>query len=322
MQYRRLGKSNLLVSRLWLGGMSLGSPSQRPWVADAATSTRMIAEAIEAGINTIDTADAYGKGESEELIGSCLHDMGVRDDIVVATKFGLPIDGNKPNRSGYSRKNIIQRCEAALKRLKTDRIDILQTHIWQPDSSIEEVIGAFHHLVRQGKVLYVGTTDMPPWQAAKWIFTKSFDDLPPLISVQHHYNPVWREDERFLVPLCEAEGVGMVAYSPLGRGFLAGAARGTTREKTDDFIGKFYGRTADLAIQGKIEKLAEKAGVTPAQLSLLWVLRQRYITSAVVGPTNSKQLSELVQCTETRIADDVFDEISATYSPRMEVGHG
>jgi 1-deoxyxylulose-5-phosphate synthase len=146
--------------------------------------------------------------------------------------------------------------------------------------------------------------------------------LPPLISVQHHYNPVWREDERFLVPLCEAEGVGMVAYSPLGRGFLAGAARGTTREKTDDFIGKFYGRTADLAIQGKIEKLAEKAGVTPAQLSLLWVLRQRYITSAVVGPTNSKQLSELVQCTETRIADDVFDEISATYSPRMEVGHG
>src|ERR1700722_16730734 len=142
--------------------------------------------------------------------------------------------------------------------------------------------------------------------------------MASLISVQPHYNPVWREDERFLVPLCESEGVGMVAYSPLGRGFLAGAARRTTREKADVFIGKFYGRTADLAVQGKIEELAEKAGVTPAQLSLLWVLRQRCITSAVVGPTNSKQLSELIQCTETRIVD----EISARYSPRMEVGHG
>lgn len=322
VEYRRLGNSNLLVSRLWLGGMSLGSPSPRPWVADREASERLIKKAIEVGINTIDTADAYSAGESEEIIGAVIKGMGARNEVVIATKFGLAVESKKPNQSGYSRKYIIQRCEDSLRRLQTDRIDILQTHIWRKDTGIEEVALAFDWLVRQGKVLYVGTTDLPSWQAAKWIYTSRFEGLAPVVSVQHHYNAVWREDERSLIPLCQAEGVGLVAYSPIGRGFLAGANRKTTRERTDELIGRYYSRDADIRIQAAISSLAAKTNLKPAQLALLWVLGQPHVTSAVVGPTNVDQLSQLIDCLERAPDSKTLGEITELYAVRAEIGHG
>jgi 1-deoxyxylulose-5-phosphate synthase len=321
MEYRKLGCSNLLVSRLWLGGMSLGSPSQRRWVADPEVSTQLIEKAIELGINTIDTADAYGAGESEEIIGNVISEMRIRNEVVIATKFGLAVESKKPNQSGYSRKYIVQKCDSALRRLKTDRIDILQTHIWRQDSSVEEVAAAFDWLVQQGKVLYLGITDMPSWQAAKWIYTSRFRNWAPLISVQHHYNAVWREDERSLIPLCQAEGVGVVAYSPIGRGFLAGAGRGTVRADTDDMTGRYYHRGADADVQAAISRLSDGTDLSPAQLALLWVLGQSHVTSAVVGPTNVDQLSQLVECLEKTPDPKALREISDRYAVRSEVGH-
>lgn len=322
MDYRRLGNSNLLVSRLWLGGMSLGSPNARPWVADREVSEKLIKKALELGINVIDTADAYGAGESEELIGRVLEEMGVRNEVVVATKFGLAVDSKKPNQSGYSRKYIVQRCEDALRRLRTDRIDILQTHIWRSESNVEEVAAAFDWLVQQGKVLYVGITDMPSWQAAKWIYTSRFQGLAPIVSVQHHYNAVWREDERSLIPLCRSENVGLIAYSPIARGFLAGMSRQTTRESTDDLIRRFYGRDADVRVQNEVEQLAVNTDLSPAQLALLWVLGQSHVTSAVVGPTNVDQLSQLVACVQEHLDAKTMQKISELYGIRPEVGHG
>ena len=322
MDYRRLGASNLLVSRLWLGGMSLGSPRVRPWVATPECSRQIVAKAFDLGINVIDTADAYGPGESEELLGRVIQDMGVRDDLVLATKFGLAVESKRPNRSGYSRKYIVQRCEDSLRRLRTERIDILQTHIWEEDSSIEEVSEAFDWLVRQGKVLYVGITDMPCWQAAKWIYTSRSRGLAPLSSVQHHYNAIWREDERSLIPLCQAEGVGLVAYSPIARGFLAGSDRRTQREASDDLLGRFYGRDADLHAQAEIARLAGEAGLSSAQLALLWVLGQPHVTSAVVGPTTPGQLEALTTILDRQIAPELMLFISGLYSTRPQSGHG
>lgn len=325
MEHRRLGRTNLVVSRLWLGGMSLGSPAQRPWVADAPTSSRMIAHALEAGINTIDTADAYAMGESEDVIGRTLGEMGVRDEIVIATKFGLPLGSKDPNRTGYSRRNIIQRCEAALKRLRTDRIDILQTHIWRSETAIEEVSEAFDHLVRQGKVLYVGITDMPAWQAAKWIYHSRHRGLAPVASVQHHYNAVWRGDERDLIPLCRSEGVGIVAYSPLARGFLAGAGRDTPRARSDDLIPRFYGRAEDGAVQARMASLSATLGVSAAQLALKWVLARPHVCAAVIGPTSVEQLSELIACADGRsdaLPAEIVRQIDEVYAPRLEAGHG
>lgn len=322
MKYARLGRSNLLVSQLWLGGMSLGSPKQRPWVADRETSERILTRGIELGITTIDTADAYGAGESEELIGRVVADMRVRDDVVIATKFGLPVESKGPNRSGYSRKYIIRRCEEALKRLRTDHIDILQTHIWNAESDVDEAAAAFDWLIRQGHVLYAGTTDMPSWQLAKWIYGGRAQGLAPLVSVQHNYNALWREDERSLIPLCQAEGVGLVAYSPLARGFLAGASRETTRERTDDLIKRFYNREADEHLRVELARLALDDGLTPAELALLWVLKKPHVTSAVIGPTSVAQLEQLVAAIDKNVDPAALKAISDLYAVRAEMGHG
>jgi aryl-alcohol dehydrogenase (NADP+) len=302
--------------------MSLGSPRSRPWVADPGTSRQILVKAIELGINTVDTADAYGAGESEELIGGVIAEMGVREQMVIATKFGLPVEGKQPNRSGYSRKYIVRRCDEILRRMRTDYIDILQTHIWNADSDVEEVATAFDWLIRQGKVLYAGTTDLPSWQAAKWIYFSRYTGLASPISVQHHYNAAWREDERSLIPLCRAEGVGLVAYSPIARGFLAGATRSTKREQTDDLTKRFYNRDADRLLQGEVGRLAQASGVSSAELALLWTLYQPHVTSAVIGPTSVDQLVQLVGAVGKAVDASVLDSISSMYVVRPEMGHG
>lgn len=322
MEYRTLGSSNLKVSRLWLGGMSFGDPAMRAWVQDAATSRRILARALDHGINTIDTCNAYCKGMSEEIIGDFVKESGKRDRLVIATKLGLPAGPDAgPNGSGYSRKHIVSACEASLRRLKTDHIDLYQTHIWQPATEIGEMVEAFDSLVRAGKVLYVGATDMPAWQLAKSVYTAHHAGRAQFISFQHHYNAIWREDERETIPFCRAEGLGLVPYSPLGRGFLCGGAPTRRREK-DEMIPRWYSRAEDAAVAAAIAAIAAKLGCPPAAVALSWVLTTPGVTATVVGASSVEQLDQVVSYSERPFDRADMSAVDAAYAYRASKGHG
>jgi aryl-alcohol dehydrogenase-like predicted oxidoreductase len=321
MQYRTLGTSNLKVSRLWLGGMSFGDPALRSWVVDEPASRRIIERAIDHGINTIDTCDAYCRGISEEIIGTLVKERGIRDRLVLATKLGLPFGPDAgPNGSGYSRKHIIAACEQSLRRLKTDYIDLYQTHIWQPLTNIEEMVAAFDQLVRDGKVLYVGATDMPAWQLAKSVYTARHHRHAAFVSMQHHYNPIWREDERELMPFCRAEGLGLVPYSPLARGFLCGGPM-TKRRQTDEMIARWYPRDADAAVAAAVLDHARKLGCPPAAVALSWVLSTPGVTATVIGASTPEQLDELVTHVDAKFDRAEMATIDETYAYRPAKGH-
>jgi 1-deoxyxylulose-5-phosphate synthase len=322
MQYRNLGSSNLKVSRLWLGGMSFGDPAMRAWVRDAAASRRIIARAVDLGINTIDTCDAYCKGVSEEIIGDLVRELGIRDRLVIATKLGLPLGPDVgPNGSGYSRKHIILACEASLKRLKTDYIDLYQTHIWQPATNIEEMLEAFDHLARAGKILYAGATDMPAWQFAKSVYAARHAGRAAFVSMQNHYNALWREDEREILPFCRAEGLGLVPYSPLGRGFLCGGDP-TIRRRKDEMIDRFYPRREDAAVAAAVAAHARQIGAAPASVALWWVLSTPGVTATVVGASSVEQIVELADHVEKPLERSEMAAIDAAYAFRPSKGHG
>jgi aryl-alcohol dehydrogenase-like predicted oxidoreductase len=322
MEYRNLGATNLKVSRLWLGGMSFGDPAMRAWVQDRQSSRRILARALDLGINTIDTCNAYCRGVSEEIIGDFVKENGQRDRLVLATKLGLAMGADVgPNGVGFSRKNIIAACEASLRRLKTDYIDLYQTHIWQPATQIDELVEAFDHLVRSGKVLYVGATDMPAWQMAKAFYGARHRGRAAFVSMQNHYNALWREDEREMIPFCRAEGLGLVPYSPLGRGFLCGGAP-TTRRLKDEMIKRFYPRPEDAAIAAAVQAHAEKFGCAPSKVALWWVLSTPGVTATVVGANSPEQLEELVQHLERPLDRAEMAAIDACYAYRASKGHG
>lgn len=322
MDYRTLGASNLKVSRLWLGGMSFGDPAQRAWVQDEATSRAILDRALEHGINVIDSCDAYCKGVSEEIIGRRVEELGLRDRLVLATKLGLPVSPDVgPNGSGYSRKHIMQACEASLRRLRTDRIDLYQTHIWRPDTHIEEMVEAFDRLRRDGKILYVGATDMPAWQLAKSVYHARHARLAGFISLQHHYNAIWREDERELMPFCRAEGLALVPYSPLGRGFLCGSVS-TLRRRSDEMIPRWYGRPEDAAVATAVQDHAKIQACLPAKVALSWVLSTPGVTATVIGASSVAQLDELVGFAADPLDRAAMGAIDAAYAYRPAKGHG
>jgi aryl-alcohol dehydrogenase-like predicted oxidoreductase len=322
MEYRTLGSSNLKVSRLWLGGMSFGDPAMRAWVQDAATSRRILARALDHGINTIDTCNAYCKGVSEEIIGNFVKESGSRDKLVIATKLGLPFGPDVgPNGSGYSRKHIVSACEASLRRLKTDHIDLYQTHIWQPATEIGEMVEAFDRLVQAGKVLYVGATDMPAWQLAKSVYTARHAGQAAFVSFQHHYNAIWREDERETIPFCRAEGLGLVPYSPLGRGFLCGGSTTRRREK-DEMIPRWYSRPEDASVAAAVAAHAAKLGCPPAAVALSWVLTTPGVTATVVGASSVEQLDQVVAYAERPFDRADMSAVDAAYAYRASKGHG
>src|SRR5215475_10491029 len=223
MEYVRLGRSSLRVSRIGFGAMGVGDKRWRSWVLGEDEARPLVRRALEAGINLFDSCDYYSAGESERILGRLLKDAAKPEEVVIATKLGNPM-GKGPNARGYSRKHIVEAAEASLKRLGVERIDLLQTHIWDTTTGIDEMIAAFDHLVRSGKVLYVGATDMPCWQFAKSVYTARLRGLSAFVSMQNHYNLVWREDEREMIPFCGAEGIGLLPYSPLARGHLCGLA--------------------------------------------------------------------------------------------------
>ena len=233
MQYVSLGHSNLKVSRLGFGAMGIGDKSWRSWVLDEEAARPILKRALDQGINFIDTCDYYSSGRSEEVVGRLLRELTKRDEIVLATKVGNPM-GKDPNARGFSRKHLHEAVNQSLRRLQTDYIDLYQTHIWDPATHVEEMVDAFDSLVRAGKVLYLGITDMPAWQLAKAYYHAMHTGRARFISVQNHYNPIWREDERELLPFCRAEGLGVISYSPMARGFLAGRTRRDGSPSTDD----------------------------------------------------------------------------------------
>ena len=314
MQYVRLGASSLKVSRLSLGAMGFGDKAWRSWVLDLDASRAVFRRALDHGINLVDTCDYYSSGRSEEIVGALLKET-TRADLIVATKAGNPMAPG-PNARGYSRKHLFEAVDASLRRLGTDYIDLYQTHIWDKETNLPEMMEALNDLVRAGKVLYLGITDMPFWQFASAYFHAERRGRANFVSVQNHYNLLWREDERELLPFCRAQGIGLIPYSPIARGFLVRRDKGTERASTDDFTYKLYGRASDQAVTDAVAALAQRRGATPAQIALAWVLAQPGVISPIFGPTRPEHVDEAVSALSLALTPEERKELEAPYQPR------
>jgi aryl-alcohol dehydrogenase-like predicted oxidoreductase len=320
MEYVRLGRTGLRVSRLGLGAMGMGNPAWRPWVLSEEASKPIIFRALDLGINFFDTSNYYSAGTSEEILGRVLLPALPRDEIVVATKVGNPM-GKGPNARGYGRKHIIRAVDESLRRLNTSYIDLYQTHIWSNDAPLEETVEAFDTLVRAGKVLHVGITTMPAWQLARALGIAERDGRVPFASVQNHYNLVYREDERDMVPLCRAEGLGLIPFSPMARGFLAGdrptmGEGPTMRARTDEYCHKWYYRPGDLSIAARTGEVAARYGVKPAQIGLAWTLAKQGITAPIFGATTPDQIDAAVAALSIRLEPADMAYLEEPYEPR------
>lgn len=323
MEYVTLGKSSLKVSRLCFGMMGMGAKTWRDWVLERDEALPLLDAACEAGFNFFDSCDFYSAGVSEEILGDFMASRGNRNQLVIATKLGNPMEKG-PNGRGYSRKHIFEAVDASLKRLKTDRIDLCQTHIWDVSTNIEEMVEAFDHLVRQGKVLYLGATDIPCWQLSRAIYHARAARLAEFASLQLHYNAIWREDERDLLPFAAQEGLGLLPYSPMGRGFLTGphwAALETARSRSDDYAWKLYGRDSDHRVASEIVAIAAEKSARPAQIALAFVLARSPASSPVIGLRDVAQMQEALSALRIGLSPAEIARIEAQYEPRRSGGH-
>lgn len=293
MDYIRLGNSGLKVSRLCLGCMTYGDPIWRPWVLKEDEARPFIREALEAGINFLDTANVYSAGESEQIVGRAVRDFARREDVVVATKAFFPMS-DAPNDKGLSRKHILASVDASLERLGTDYIDLFVIHRFDPETPIEETAEALDTVVRAGKVRYLGASSMHAWQFMKLLAFQRHNRLAAFVSMQSQYNLITREDEEEMIPLCREEGIGLTPWSPLGRGLLAGARKaGTLRADTDEQVRQWYdGQAKVTETVAAVESLASERGVPPAQVALAWVMTQSGITSPIVGLSKPHHLAD------------------------------
>ena len=325
MQYVRLGNTGLRVSRICLGTMTYGSSSWRDWVLNEADSKPFYKRALEAGINFFDTADVYSLGASEEVTGRALKEYARRDDVVIATKVFSPMGGG-PNERGLSRKHIFASIDDSLRRLGTDYIDLYQTHRWDPQTPIEGTLEALNDLVRIGKVRYIGGSSMYAWQFASALAASERHGWARFVSMQNHYNLVYREEEREMIPLCIDRGVGVIPWSPLARGFLAGnrtqdKSGDTARAKSDDFAHAMYYSEADFAVLTAVERLADERGVKPAQIALAWMLHKPGITAPIVGASKMYQLEEAIAGTEITLTPEDVKRLEEAYVPHKVLGH-
>jgi aryl-alcohol dehydrogenase-like predicted oxidoreductase len=320
MEYVRVGGSSLKVSRLILGAMAIGDPAWRSWVLSEDAARPIIARALEHGINTFDTCNFYSLGVGEEVLGRVLKELVPREEVVIATKVGGPL-GKEPNGRGYSRKNIMASVDDSLRRLGVDYIDLYQTHIWERATDLEEMMCAFDDLIRSGKVLYVGAADMPAWQFVKANSIAERHGWSRFISLQHHYNLIFRDDEREHIPYCVAEDIGLLPYSPMARGFLCDAQRydhggSTERARTDDYALKWYDRESDRAMVRQLGSMAAEIGAKPAQVALAWVLARPGVTAPVFGATEPCHVDDAVAAMDLRLHDDQIAALDAGYEPR------
>ena len=324
MQYTNLGSTGLRVSRLCLGCMTYGSPQWREWVLDDAQSRPFFQRALDAGINFFDTADMYSLGASEEVTGRALAEVK-RDQVVIATKVFNPM-GEGPNDRGLSRKHIMHSINGSLKRLGTDYVDLYQIHRFDPHTPIEETLDALNDVVRAGKALYLGASSMFAWQFGRMLATSDRRGLTRFATMQNHYNLVYREEEREMIPLCRAEGIGLLPWSPLARGFLAGNRRtqdfgDTSRARTDALAQQYYYQPSDFAVVEAVSRVANRRGVSNAQIALAWVLAQPGVTAPIIGASKLPQLAEAVAAVDLVLSNDEIAELTAPYLPHPVLGH-
>lgn len=325
MKYTRLGSSGLTVSRIALGCMSYGSRSWRPWVLEPVDAMPFFRRAIELGINFFDTADVYSLGVSEEITGRALREFARLDEVVVATKVRLKMS-DAPNRIGLSRKHIVQSCEASLRRLGIERIDLYQIHRADADTPIEETLAALDHLVVQGKVLYLGASSMYAWQLMKALSISERNGWAKFVSMQNHYNLVYREEEREMIPLCRDQGLGVIPWSPLARGLLTGSrSRGThaaTPRDSGDAMhaAQLYDSPADWHVVDAVVQLANEVGVQPAQVALAWLLARPAVAAPIVGATRLAHLEAAVGALDVMLSPEDCARLEAPYVPHAVRG--
>ena len=324
MKHTTLGNSGLTVSRICLGCMSYGSSKWRPWVLDEPEARPFYRRALELGINFFDTADMYSKGVSEEVTGRALREMANMEEIVLATKVHFPM-GDGPNMGGLSRKHIVQGCEASLKRLGVETIDLYQIHRFKSDVPIEETLAALDHLVHQGKVRYIGASSGYAWQMAKALSLSERNGWARFISMQNHYNLVYREEEREMIPLCIDEGVGIIPWSPLARGRLArttpSPAEGTTRAGNDQYAVDLYDSPSDNDVIDATRTVAQEAGVKPAEVALSWLLSRPGVAAPIIGATKVEHLETAVKALDLELTDEQIERLEAPYRPHSVKGH-
>ena len=320
MKYTRLGNTGLDVSRICLGCMSYGndSPGVQDWALPAAEARPFIEQALEAGINFFDTANAYSVGSSEEIVGKALNEMANRDEIVIATKVYFPMRGRARNSIGLSRKAIMQEVDHSLRRLGTDYIDLYQIHRWDNRTPIEETMGALHDVVASGKVRYIGASSMFAWQFSKALYTSEMRGWTKFVSMQNHYNLLQREEEREMMPLCEDQGIGVIPWSPMARGLLTRDwDETTTRSDSDPNLTRRYsGDDPDRAIVQKVAEIADSRGISRAQVALAWMLSKPCVTSPIIGATKMHHLTDAVAAVDVTLDDDEIAALEEPYVPR------
>ncbi len=321
MEYTRLGRTGLRVSRIWLGMMSYGSSQWRPWVLDEEDAEPFVTRALELGINVFDTADMYSLGVSEEVTGRLLRRHAERDEVLIATKVFFPMSDD-PNARGLSRKHIMDAIDASLRRLGVDHVDLYQIHRWDGETPIEETMEALHDLVRAGKVRYIGASSMYAWQFAKAQHVAEANGLTPFVSMQPHYNLLYREEEREMIPQCVNMGVGIVPWSPLARGRLARPpeeADATTRAESDDFTRYLYDEASDGIIE-RVGQVAEEVGASRAQVALAWLLAKPGVTAPIVGATRIEHLEDAAGAVDIELSEEQISRLEEPYEPRAVRG--
>jgi aryl-alcohol dehydrogenase (NADP+) len=325
MKYVRLGNRGLRVSRICLGTMTYGSKQWREWVLEEKQARPFFERALEAGINFFDTADAYSVGVSEEITGRALRELARRDQVIIATKVFMKL-GDGPNDGGLSRKHILDAIDASLRRLDTDYVDLYQIHRWHRGTTIEETMEVLHDVVKAGKARYIGASSMFAWQFAKAQQVAERNGWTKFASMQNHYNLIYREEEREMNPLCIDQGVGLIPWSPLARGFLAGnrSREGfgdTTRAKTDPMAQRMYYQQSDFEVVDRVLELARKRGVSPAQIALAWLLQRPGVSAPILGASKLPQLDEAIAALDIELDEAECEALEEPYRPHPILGH-
>ncbi len=325
MQYVNLGRTGLRVSRVCLGMMSFGDDSDRPWVLDEARAEPIVQSAVEGGITFFDTADAYSAGASEVATGRLLPRFLSRDEMVVATKVYMPTTPGE-NGGGLSRKHVLSGIDASLARLDMDYVDLYQIHRWDPRTPIEETMEALHDVVRAGKARYIGASSMFAWQFAKAQHVADLHHWTRFVSMQPHYNLIYREEEREMIPLCIDQGIGVIPWSPLARGVLAGnrsrdGEHRTTRSDTDPFTDYLYSQPTDFDVVDRVADVASERGVPPAQIALAWLLQRPGVTAPIVGATKPGHLADALAAEALELSDAEIKRVEDPYVPHPVLGH-
>ena len=326
MEYTNLGATGLRVSRICLGMMSFGDKSSRQWVLEEDEAEPIVRAAADGGVIFFDTANVYAKGASEVVTGRLLGKLFARDDVVVATKVFMPMSDGENDR-GLSRKHIMSSIDASLRRLGMDYVDLYQIHRWDPRTPIEETMAALNDVVRAGKARYIGASSMYAWQFAKAQYTADAHGLTRFSSMQNHYNLLYREEEREMIPQCLDQGIGIIPWSPLARGGLAGSktrdgSRHTVRAGSDPFVDCLYSQPADFDVVDAVAEVAAERGVPPAQVALAWLLRRPGVTAPIVGATKIGHIEDALAAVKLELTEDEMRRLEERYIPHPVLGHG